>query len=166
MKAQVLVTVAEYLNTSFDDGDREYVDGTIVERNVGEVEHSDLQTAIALYLRSNYKEIWTGVEVRVQVKPTRFRIPDICVMVGSKPKERIINTSPLLVVEVLSLDDRAHELQQKIDDYLAFGVKYVWVVNPETRRGYIYIPQGMHEATDGVLRTENPRIEVPLSALF
>jgi hypothetical protein len=37
MQAQSsLVRVEEYLNTSFDDGDREYVDGVIVERNSGE----------------------------------------------------------------------------------------------------------------------------------
>jgi len=162
----ILVPVEEYLRTSFQDGDREYVDGRIVERNVGEIGHSDLQTSIAFYLRTHYHNIWCGVEVRVQVRPTRFRVPDVTVVLGPKPAGRIIVTPPLLVVEVLSADDRAAELQEKIDDYLAFGIPCVWVVNPETRRAYIYTAEGMREAVGGVLRVSNPEIVVPLDELF
>jgi Uma2 family endonuclease len=134
---------------------------------VGEVDHSDLQTAIAHYLRTHYKKrIWAGVEVRVQVKKTRFRIPDITVMLGSKPDERIIRTPPVLAVEILSPDDRAGYLEEKINDYLIFGVPYIWVINPETRRAYIHTPTGSHEVRDGVLRAESAGIEVPLSEVF
>jgi hypothetical protein len=45
-------------------------------------------------------------------------------------------------------------------------VKYVWVINPETRRGFIHTSKGSREAKDGVLRTQNPEIQVPLSAIF
>lgn len=51
MGSTALVSVEEYLRTSFRDADREYVDGHIVERNVGRVDHSDVQTLIAHYLR-------------------------------------------------------------------------------------------------------------------
>ena len=37
-----------------------------------------------------------------------------------------------------SPDDRATDMQEKIDDYLAFGIPYVWVVNPRTGRGYVH----------------------------
>ena len=166
MTLTTLVSVEEYLNTSFQDGDREYVDGRIVERNVGEVDRGDLQTSISFYLRSNYKHIWAAVEIRVQVKATRFRVPDICVVLGPKPGSRIVTTPPFLVVEVLSPDDRVEDLQEKIDDYLAFGVRYVWVVNPRTRRGYIHTSEGSHEARDAVLRTKDPEIELPLPQMF
>ena len=167
MGVDTLVPVDEYLHTSFPDGDREYVDGRIVERNLGEVDHSDVQTSIAHYLRTHYrKRIWAGVEVRVQVKKTRFRIPDVTVMAGSKPSEQIIRRPPLVAVEVLSSEDRARDLQEKIDDYLGFGVKYVWVVNPSTRRAYVHTSAGSREAKDGVLRAESVKIEVPLSEIF
>ena len=45
-----LVSVEEYLGTSYPDGDREYVDGEIVERNLGEIDHADLQSRIVVYL--------------------------------------------------------------------------------------------------------------------
>jgi Uma2 family endonuclease len=160
-------SVEEYLHTSFSDADREYVDGRIVERNVGEVDHSDVQTAIAHYLRTHHKkQVWAGVAVRVQVKKTRFRIPDVTVMLGSKPSERIIRRPPAIAIEVLSPDDRAGDLEEKINDYLAFGIPCVWVINPETRRAYVHTPKGSHEAKDGILRAESAGLEVPLSELF
>ena len=161
-----VVSVEEYLNTSFEDGDREYVDGRIVERNLGEIEHSHLQTRIATYLCNHYPALWAGVAVPVQVKPTRFRVPDICVVLGGKPEGRIIVAAPFLVVEVLSPDDRVVDLEEKIDDYLAFGVNYVWVVHPRTRRGYIHTSEGTKETKDGVLRTKDPDIQVPLTGMF
>jgi Uma2 family endonuclease len=127
--------VEEYLNTSFADGDREYVDGRIVERNLGEIDHSDLQGRIYLCVAVNYKGLWVGPEVRVQVAKQRFRVPDVAVVRGAKPQGRIITTPPHLVIEVLSPDDRAGDVQEKIDDYLAFGVPCVWVIDPRTRRG-------------------------------
>ena len=40
---QTQVSVEEYLRTSFDGADREFVDGEIVERNVGGSQHSATQ---------------------------------------------------------------------------------------------------------------------------
>src|SRR5579859_200153 len=107
MPASTLVSVEEYLNTSYDP-DCDYVDGRVVERNLGELDHSSLQTEIAFYFRSRRKQWRTHafVEQRVQVSRTRFRIPDICVLVGAFPTEQIFRTPPFLAIEVLSKKDR------------------------------------------------------------
>jgi len=34
------------------------------------------------------------------------------------------------------------------------------------RRGYMHTSEGSREAKDGVLRADNPKIEVPLAKLF
>ncbi len=163
MGRATLISAEEYLNTVYEDGDREYVDGRIVERNVGEIDHASLQGAIYRYLWGRYgKGFWSAVELRVQVSRDRFRVPDICVIEGSRPGGTVITAPPFLVIEVLSREDRADDIEEKIADYLAFGIRYVWVVNPRTRRGYVHTPEGSHEAKDGVLRTANPEIEVPL----
>ena len=39
----------------------------------------------------------------------------------------------LLVVEVLSPDDRAVDLNQKLREYFEIGVHLVWVADPEAR---------------------------------
>jgi Uma2 family endonuclease len=167
MGTTTLVSVEEYLRTSFPDADREYVDGRIVERNVGEVDHSDVQSSILHYLRTHYKKgVWAGVEVRVQVKKTRFRIPDVTVVGGGKPAEPIIRKPPAIVVEVLSPDDRAGDLEDKIADYLAFGIPYVWVINPESHRAHVHTQHGSHEVKDGFLRAESIKVEVPLAEIF
>ena len=69
-------------------------------------------------------------------------------------------------MEILSPDDRAADVQDKIDDYLAFGVPCVWVVNPETRRAWIHTNDRSREVKDGVLRNPAGDIAVPLSVIF
>ena len=106
MQTSALVTVEEYLNTSYDP-DCDYVDGVIEERNVGELEHADLQSAIVTFLRNRQKQwgVFAVVEQRVQVCEKRFRVPDICVVLGGKPKEQIFHAPPFVCIEILSRKD-------------------------------------------------------------
>jgi hypothetical protein len=55
----VLVPLAEYLGHTYDP-DREYLEGVLLERNVGEVGHSEIQTAIAFEVRLRTKDFWAG----------------------------------------------------------------------------------------------------------
>ena len=55
---------------------------------------------------------------------------------------------------------------QKIDDYLNFGVPYVWIISPRDPKGYVATSEGMFEARSGVLETKDPAISVPLAVLF
>jgi Uma2 family endonuclease len=162
-----LISIEEYLDTSYSP-DREYVDGEIVERNLGEKTHSKIQRKISTYLDTRSKKL--GIEVfpeqRVQVSPTRFRIPDVTVVRAPEPQEEIFTSPPHLCIEILSKDDTMQYMQEKIDDYLNFGVPYVWIINPKTRKAYVVTQAGMVEAKSGVLETQDPKIAVPLSALF
>jgi Uma2 family endonuclease len=167
MATSTMVTVEEYLSTSYSDGDREYVDGQIVERNVGENYHARIQSLIFGYFLIHYKQYWSAVECRTMVTKSRFRIPDVCLITGAWPsKPGPLVDPPFLAVEVLSPDDRAGDMEEKIADYLACGVKYVWVVNPQTKRAFIHTSESIIEVKDGILRTEEPLIEVPLSEIF
>ncbi len=49
MASRTLISVEEYLRTSYRP-DCDYVDGEVLERNVGELDHSWLQTALSAYL--------------------------------------------------------------------------------------------------------------------
>jgi Uma2 family endonuclease len=160
-----LVSINEYLHTVYRP-DCEYIDGVLLERNVGEWNHSRLQTSISGFLWSREKKlgILVVVEQRVQVKPTRFRIPDIAVLT-KLPTGGIITDPPFLCIEILSPDDRMSEMQERIDDYLAFGVPHVWVIDPRTRRAFEYTSEGMRDAKDGILSTSNPDIRVVLAEI-
>src|SRR5262245_21172311 len=103
VETKSLVSVEEYLHTDYDP-DCDYVDGELVERNVGEFDHADLQTEIAAYLRAQYRKAGfvTVVEQRVQVAAKRFRVPDVCLMLGPRPLAQIFRTPPFIAIEILS----------------------------------------------------------------
>src|SRR5689334_20398838 len=130
MASRTLISVEEYLRTSYRP-DCDYVDGEVQERNLGERDHSSLQMKVLMYLGTRQKEL--GIEVfpeqRVQVKPARFRIPDVCVVLGHT-NEQIFTTPPFLCVEILSPEDRMSRVEERVDDYLAMGVRFVWVLDP------------------------------------
>jgi Uma2 family endonuclease len=167
MTAGVAISVAEYLETSYRP-DCDYVDGAVVERNVGEKDHSRLQISLASYLYTREKQwgITAFTEQRVQVKGTRYRVPDLAVITGTVSADtRILRDPPLLCIEILSRDDRMEDVQELIEDYLAFGVRSVWLINPRARRGFVYTSEGMREAKDGVLRVADSPIAVPIAEL-
>jgi Uma2 family endonuclease len=167
MAARTLISVEEYLATSYRP-DCDYVDGEVVERNLGEWDHGWLQTSIASYffVRRRQWNISVLTETRVQVKVARFRIPDICVVLGDT-KEPILVRPPFICIEILSPEDRLKRIQERINDFLEMGVPYVWVLDPETKQAYTATPaEGLREVKTGMLKTESPTLEVPLSEIF
>jgi Uma2 family endonuclease len=164
MSARTLIPVEEYLASSYEP-DCDYVDGHIEERNVGERTHSRLQGRLIVFL-GQISGIEILPEMRVQVKPNRFRVPDICVVTESSDEE-VLTRPPFLCIEILSPEDRMSRMEQRIQDYLEMGVPYVWLVDPHTRQAYCATPaDGLREVKTGVLTTANPLIEVPLNELF
>jgi Uma2 family endonuclease len=167
VQSGTLVPVEEYLHTSYRP-DCEYLEGRILERNLGEKDHSRQQGLLYGYLLNREKQwgIFIVPEQRVQVKKDRFRIPDICVVVGEAPAEQIFTRPPFLCIEILSQDDRMSEMLERVNDCLAFGVRYVWVLDPRTRCVQIYNGDGVHGIRNGMLWTSDPEILVPLGQLF
>ena len=166
MSTVVTVPVSEYLDNVYRP-DREYIDGELLERNMGELDHSRCQMLMSRYL-SNREEKWGLIvlpEQRVQVTATRFRVPDITVLVGPLPATQILREPPFLCIEILSKTDSMDDMQARIDDYLSFGVPHVWVINPRTTRAFDYTLAGMQEARDGILRTRQPDIVLPIHGL-
>jgi Uma2 family endonuclease len=167
MQTGTLVSVDEYLHTSYSP-DCEYVEGRILERNVGEQDHGNLQMSLSAYLFNRRHEwgIRVNPEQRVQVRTDRFRVPDICVVAGKRPAEQIFINPPFLCIEILSPEDRMSEILERVRDYVTFGVRYAWVLDPRTRSAHIYDSDGVHDMKDGMLWTSDPDILVPLDQLF
>jgi Uma2 family endonuclease len=138
MATAAQVPLETYLHTDYQP-DREYVDGEVRERNLGEKEHARLQKLILRYFLSLEDRGTLSVfpELRVQVSPTRFRVPDLTVLRADAPDEQIITHPPLIVVEILSPGDSLLGMREKIEDYLAFGIPNIWIVDPSDRMGYI-----------------------------
>jgi Uma2 family endonuclease len=165
MQTGELITVREYLSTSYRP-DCDYVDGVVLERNLGEKDHARLQGAVFAYFYNRRKEwgIHVFPEQRVQVSPTRFRVPDVCVIAGDEPDEQIFTSPPFICIEVLSPEDRLSAMQKRVGDFRAMGVPYVWILDPRTRQGWRVTDEGLLAVAE--LRTADPEIVVPLAALF
>lgn len=81
MATGTLVSVDGYLNTSCHP-DCDYIDGRIVERNVGERDHSELQAELIIALSTLRSKLGLHIfpDQRVQISPTRYaQNPDITV---------------------------------------------------------------------------------------
>lgn len=147
------VSVEEYLHTSYRP-DCDYVDGEVQERNLGEKDHSRTQRNIIVYFLKRYPHAVARLlpEQRVQVKPTRFRIPDICILGQNAPEEQIIRTAPVLCIEIWSPEDRISRYVERVNDYFEMGVPACWIIDPATHRGWVATPGRLDEAEGGILR--------------
>lgn len=165
MSAASLVSVQEYLATVYHP-DCEYLDGEIVERNRGETDHGTLQSLIIGWFLQRRKALGVQVitEGRVQISRTRFRIPDVTVVLG-RVKQRVLRDPPFLCIEILSPEDRASRIEPRIDEYLSFGVAHVWLIDPRERKAWSYTPDGRRQMTN-ILSTTNPDIALPLDDIF
>jgi len=161
------VSVREYLATSYRP-DCEYVDGRVEERNLGEYDHGLVQTILG-YLFMAHRKDW-GVQVvtdvRTQVSNSHFRVPDLSVLRADAPREQIITHPPLIVIEILSPEDRLSRFQDRIEDYLVFGVENIWIIDPERRAAYTATASGLHPVRTNELTVPETPIRVVLSELF
>ena len=166
MSVATSVPLSEYLNTSYRP-DCDYLEGELLERNVGEWDHARLQGLLTVFFHGLEKKLGILVvpEQRVQVKARRFRVPDIAVILGPRPDGGIVTKPPFLCIEVLSPEDRLTEVRAKVADYLDFGVRYVWVIDPLTKLATVYTAEGGVEVRDGILTTQNPDISLSLNDL-
>jgi Uma2 family endonuclease len=161
------VSVEEYLSTSYEP-DCEYDDGVVVERNLGEIEHSFLQGLLATLftVQGEGWGIYCLPEQRVQIGPRRFLVLDVCVVPVTAPWQKILTFPPLIVIEILSPEDTLRRAEEKAHEYLQFGVEHVWVIDPYARVAYRAGAAGLELQADGELAVAGTPIKVRIAELF
>ena len=105
--------------------------GTIVARLTG---------ALVQYIEANGLGEVTGAETgfKLASDPDTVRAPDIGFVQrdripAGELTEKFWPGAPDLAVEVTSPNDSSREVDEKVDDYLASGVRLIWVVNTTKR---------------------------------
>ena len=153
MSTKALVSIEEYLRTSYEDYDREYLDGEVVERPLPDYRHSRTQFRLCvLFGRLGERvPLYGCTELRSRVAATRVRIPDVSIYAGKEPTEWFPAEPPLIAIEIVSPDDRHQDLLAKLEEYRRWGARHVWLVHPHTRKLYVY---------DGAL-AEVPEFHLP-----
>ncbi len=164
MATSVRISISEYLQTTYRP-DREYVDGELLERNVGKWDHARIQALLGAWFY-NHEHEWNVIvatELRVQVSPTRIRIPDVC-LVSNGPQPSVLVDPPLLAVEILSPDDTYAEMTQRCKDYIGMGVRTLWIVDPTNRTGHMWVSGAWTESS--ILSVPGTSIKADLNTIF
>jgi Uma2 family endonuclease len=164
-QSAAVVSVEKYLLSSYEP-DCDYVDGVIEERNWGDWDHSRLQGALVTYLGNRERQwnVWVLLELRIRIGPTRFRVPDLCVIPRDREIEQVPTKPPLVCIEILSPEDRWSRFEKRIQDFLAMGVERVWVFDPPERQVFEYTRSGRRQVLEDVL--EAPPVSIPISELM
>jgi Uma2 family endonuclease len=158
MATSAQISMTEYLHSTFEP-DAEFVNGEIEERNVGEYDHNAVQKAILLWFDQHDKE-WrtrTMQEQRTRLRSGNVRLPDVSVFSRDLAIEQVYTRPQLIAIEVLSPEDRQSKVQEKIADYMDFGVANIWVIDPKKRIGW--------DCTNGDWIRKG-RFEVEASAIY
>ncbi len=161
------LTVEQYLKTTYRP-DVDFVDDHIEERNVGEFDHNTVQYRVARFFDDHRHEwkIRFAIEQRIQTSERRFRIPDVCVMDASGPKEQIVRQTPLLCVEVLSPEDTLNRMLVRAQDYFSMGIPAVWILDPARRTAWVCSREGMDEYQSGIITLPGSPISLKLYQIF
>jgi Uma2 family endonuclease len=135
--ATTAISIEEYLSTAYEP-DMDYVDGELEDRNVGEYEHNVVQKRILFWFDRRAKEwrVRAIQEQRTRLADSRVRIPDVSVFSRELPVEQVFTRPQMIAIEVLSPEDRHSRMDKKIRNYMDFGVRHIWVVDPATRTGW------------------------------
>jgi Uma2 family endonuclease len=163
MTVGTLISVEEYLNTSYDP-DVEYVDGVLVERNVGDWLHSLIQRNIIIALSRKYPRVYAVPELRSKTRDTRYRLPDVCVLLAP-PTTKYLLDAAFVAIEILSEDDRMSALIEKLKEYAAKGTPHIWVIDPRLKQMYTFRQNCLAEV-EGDLVTDDPRLELTREEVF
>ena len=132
MATKALITPEQYLATHYE-WEPEYVRGEIVERPLPKKPHSKAQQRLSVLL----DRIGCYPELRMRLAHDIYRVPDIAVFV-TEPEDDVPASPPLAIVEIISPDDKLREFLKKCEDYRAWGVPNIWVVEPELKKLHIY----------------------------
>jgi Uma2 family endonuclease len=166
-RPEEFVSVEEYLTTRYEP-DCDYVDGRLEERNLGEFDHAMLQSLLAHLFMAN-RAAWGVYAVsdwRTNVKPRRYRVPDVTVLRSGSPRESIATHPPLLVIEILSPEDRLNRMATRCLDYVQFGIEHIWIIDPQKRFAYRLNADGPEIIESGILTIPETPIRIVLGDVF
>ena len=131
-----------------DIGPCELIDGRIVPISLASGRHGVLEcrlsSAIGLFMQQHRLGwVMTGeVGIYTRRSPDRVRGADVVFLSRERwpdsPPKGFLEVAPDLVVEVMSPNDRWQEVRQKLAEYFAIGVRWVWIVEPENRTVLVY----------------------------
>jgi Uma2 family endonuclease len=131
-----------------DIGPCELVEGVIVKMTPTVMKHGIIVTRVSKVLDIFVQEHKLGqvgagdVGFITKRDPDTVRAADVLFIAAGRlagvEGEGFLPIAPDLAVEVVSPGDRWSEVLTKVNEYLAAGVRLVWVVDPRTETVHVY----------------------------
>jgi Uma2 family endonuclease len=160
----------------------ELIDGELVERKMS-VLSGIVASRVNRILGNHCEERSLGWVMDSEVgyqcfpwKPGRIRRADVSFITLERysleqlSQEGHVSIPPDLAVEVISTNDLAKELNEKLEEFLKAGVKLIWVIDPEIRILRIYHPDGtsvrLHEGDEVTGEDVIPGFRCAVGAFF
>ena len=156
----------------------EIVDGDFVEMATPDVAHGRMQAALCAALSpiSAGKLGVIYLKCNFQLQSDLVRLPDIAFIsfnrfpASGEPMENRCLIAPDIAVEIIAPTDYYADVFQKLDEYFKFGVRQVWLVEPErkiltvyrSRKNLTILTEEDELVSDGVL----PGFRLKLSEIF
>jgi Uma2 family endonuclease len=144
------MTLEEFLALPEVKPYREFVNGVVVEKSLPNEPHGLIVVELAADLRNYLKGSGEGVvasEVRHSFESEteqRVYLPDLHVTLHSSRRghegENPVRVQPDFAIEVLSPDDRAGSVLERVEFYIRAGTRLLWIVDPELESITVYRP--------------------------
>ena len=105
------------------------------------------------------------VELRSKTAATRYRIPDVTVLLAP-PTTRYLLEAAFLVVEVFSEDDSMTRVIGKLQEYAALGVPNIWLIDPRMKSMWVYRPPALVEIEGDTIAVADGSVELSRAEIF
>jgi Uma2 family endonuclease len=146
-------TIEEYERIAFDEARYELIDGELRRMPDAGFEHGTIGLGVGAELRAFVRPrglgAVTGADTSYLLSRDErlVRLPDAAfVVAGRLPSlDRVANVfdgAPDLAVEVVSPTDSAPAVEEKVQTWLRFGTRLVWVLWPRTKTVTVRTPDG------------------------
>ncbi len=176
-----LMTAEEFWRLPGGDGRSELVYGRVVEMPPPGPDHSRHDRRVTLPLAQYVEqhglgEVFPNCGFILRRNPDLVRAPDSAFVSNDRmqasppPDQGYWPVAPELAVEVVSPNDTAEDVLEKVQEYLAADVRLVWVIYPRRRQVYVYAPGRPPQVLSGASALEGedvvPGFTLPLEHLW
>jgi Uma2 family endonuclease len=141
MATKTRMTLEEFLALPEEKPYLEYVDGEVCPKTMPTDRHGELAAELLFRLKA-YLQAHPVAVARTEVRhyserANRSYLPDVEVTLNERVRKGEARINPVpeppdVAIEVISPDDRASRVLDRVNFYLAEGVQVLWVVDPET----------------------------------
>jgi Uma2 family endonuclease len=152
MSSPAFLTAEELLHLNLPNKRTELVRGVLTVREPAGYQHGDVAMRLGAAIHAHVEAHRLGRVLAAETgftlarKPDTVRAPDVAFISNERlpdpPPRGFAELAPDLAVEVLSPDDRAGDVLEKVADWLKAGTRLVWVVDPIRVNARVYRADG------------------------